>query len=105
MLVMSFLFSILFLGGWSGFSNLIFTQESYFAFYNEFLYDLLETDFIHSFIPTRTTSEFIDSILFSKNQTAETSILVIKSILVALLFISVRAVAPRYKYIQLIKLC
>jgi hypothetical protein len=43
--------------------------------------------------------------LFYSNELLETSVLTIKAILIVLLFISIRAVAPRYKYIQLIKMC
>ena len=67
-LIMSFLFSILYLGGWSfNLSNYFFTIEN---------------------------SLFL-----------ETFGLVLKSFIIVNLFIYVRAAVPRYKYLQLIKMC
>ena len=63
-LVMSFLFSILYLGGWS-----------------------------HNF------SNMDNSLIF------ETFILTVKSFFIVNLFIYVRGVVPRYKYMQLLKMC
>jgi NADH:ubiquinone oxidoreductase subunit H len=81
------------------------TKETFDAFYVEFLFDVLEVDFIHCFIPTKTTYGLFKLIFFDTNETIETANLTVKALLIVFLFISVRAVAPRYKYIQLIKLC
>ena len=67
-LIMSFLFSILYLGGWS-------------------------SDFFCEFFNVNNSSIL------------ETCILVIKSFFMVNLFIYVRAAVPRYKYLQLIKMC
>jgi NADH:ubiquinone oxidoreductase subunit H len=81
------------------------TEETFFAFYSEFFSDFLEIDFIHRFIPMDTTYDFFKFIFFNNKETVETSTLTAKALILVLLFISVRAVAPRYKYIQLIELC
>jgi NADH-quinone oxidoreductase subunit H len=94
MLVMSFLFSILFLGGWSNFPTFFVSEDFFRAFYFEFL--AAKGHLIYN---------FLWFILFYSNETIQTSILTIKALFIVLLFISVRAVAPRYKYIQLIKMC
>jgi len=67
-LIMSFLFSILYLGGWS------FNLSNYF-------FSIQNTLFL------------------------ETLGLILKSFIIVNLFIYVRAVVPRYKYLQLIKMC
>jgi NADH-quinone oxidoreductase subunit H len=72
-LLMSFLFSLLFLGGWT--MDLAISLEIQWHF----------GDFFYLFIETLT--------------------LIIKSFIVASLFVVVRASVPRYKFTQLISLC
>lgn len=108
-LIMSFLFTTVFLGGWSvcfvnfGFfvENII---ENIFG-WGDFLAAYLQFKIkINNFIIFNFLLKY-PSLCWNLLLLFQTLVVVVKSLLVANFFILVRACLPRYKYTQLIELC
>jgi NADH:ubiquinone oxidoreductase subunit H len=113
-LLMSVLFTILFLGGWD-FIDFSIIEKLVYCFLNNFSFGLVETirikinlfffkqlllqKFINFFGIKTVTFFFFLKIYF------ETFILIVKSFCIASLFVIIRASVPRYKFVQLISIC
>lgn len=115
-LLMSFLFTILFLGGWSLFGfNIIFSFFDAFLgnyFINQYVYILkILLDFLYFLlnINYQISNWFgINPIIildFIYIYIIESLILIFKSFIIASLFVIIRASVPRYKFTQLISIC
>lgn len=108
-LVMSFLFTILFLGGWSLINFSIFKNILYF------ILNIFDFNYIEIFENNILSIKFmyyyyieifdLHNYIYIFSNIGESLILVIKSFFMSCLFVIIRASVPRYKFTQLISLC
>jgi NADH:ubiquinone oxidoreductase subunit H len=116
-LLMSVLFTILFLGGWdfidfSIFEKIVLWFLSIFINYTDLLLLLIKIKInllFYKILLIKKLSSFFSlkliSFFFLLKLYFETFILIIKSFFVASLFVIIRASVPRYKFVQLISIC
>jgi NADH-quinone oxidoreductase subunit H len=105
---MSFIFSILYLGGWT-LPNLIFFENILFILNFSWLinYKILLISLKFNFFfwfKNFFGIKGLNFLYFLLTYVFESSILVIKSFLISSLFIVIRASLPRYKFSQLVSL-
>jgi NADH:ubiquinone oxidoreductase subunit H len=108
-ILMSTIFSLVFLGGWS-----LVNLDFIFNFISFILFKLFGTTYLLFIIKYKIFvinccislgSGFLVLILTLKVWFLESMILIIKSMLVISLFVVIRASVPRYKFTQLISMC
>lgn len=113
-LLMSVLFTILFLGGWDIITfNFINEWLEYFSKFSDVLENIyldfrLNWTYLQLIILRRLLIIFGSKIIiytFILKFYFETFILIIKSFCVASIFVVIRASVPRYKFVQLISIC